>query len=364
MNQQFWKGLAQMLIGVIVAAFAVQPINWVLLGVTAVSTILIYFGKNIVKFFHSDSPAGALSWINLASGLLIAIGTCIVEGFTTYFIEGVVVWNVVWKIVAAASFTYLGTTFFAPQHNKNAVRGFISPATSRALKRGTMTIILLGIMVIGIKAQPITFDASNTVEGIALADSNQYHGGYVTRAFVESLFNEKKDIYEPRKQSFVARLITPLTSDMVKVKASIVKVRKSNRGIDTLYFNDNGALFLRTALTFQGFQYHYSADEGRFIPDNFARPGYGLVFDHCTAVGDAVFKDYGIGGYVLPPIPGNDIYGYWSFMAAISVYDLGYRWEIFKGINFSVGIGYNANSNLLPKERFYLSPGIKIALPN
>lgn len=153
MTQQFWKGLAQMLIGVIVAAFAVQPINWILLAVTAVSTILTYTGKNIFVFFHSDSPAGSLSWINLASGLLIAIGTGILEGFATYFIEGAIMWNIVWKVVAAAAFTYLGTTFFAPQHSVAKVRGFISPATSRAIKKGMLTVIILSVMGIGVNAQ-------------------------------------------------------------------------------------------------------------------------------------------------------------------------------------------------------------------
>jgi hypothetical protein len=135
MNQQFWKGLATALISVVVAAFAVQPINWVLLAVTAVSTILTYTGKNLITFFHSDSPVGALSWINLASGLLIAIGTGILEGFATYFMEGAIMWNLVWKVVAAAAFTYLGTTFFAPQHSTAKVRGFVSPSVARSLKR-------------------------------------------------------------------------------------------------------------------------------------------------------------------------------------------------------------------------------------
>lgn len=175
MTQQFWKGLATALISVIVAAFAVQPINWVLLAVTAVSTILTYSGKNIFVFFHSDSPAGALSWINLASGLLVAIGTGILEGFATYFMEGAIMWNLVWKVVAAAAFTYLGTTFFAPQHNKAAVRGFISPATSRAIKRGTMTVMFLGIMAVGVNAQGLFsgFTKPVTVETIKTLSKDQ-----------------------------------------------------------------------------------------------------------------------------------------------------------------------------------------------
>lgn len=135
MTQQFWKGLATALISVIVAAFAVQPINWVLLAVTAVSTILTYTGKNIIPLLHSDSPSGALSWVNLLSGILVAVGTGILESVGMYLIDGVIIWAIVWKVVAAAAFTYLGTTFFAPQHSTAKVRGFVSPSVARSLKR-------------------------------------------------------------------------------------------------------------------------------------------------------------------------------------------------------------------------------------
>lgn len=158
--------------------------------------------------------------------------------------------------------------------------------------------------------------------------------------------------------------IKPITPDMVKEKAAATKAHKADRGIDTLYVGDNEALFFRSGLAIQGFQYHYSAADSKFIPDNFARPAYGIDLVHCTAVNDVVFKDYGVGGYVMPPLPNNPLYAHWAYMIAGSIYDLGYRWELLRGVSFNLGIGYNANNNLLTKERFFFSPGIKISLPN
>lgn len=124
-TQQFFKGLFMALMAVIVAAFSQTPIDYLLLAVTAVSTILTYTGKNLVAVLHSDSPAGALSWINLASGLLIALGTGILEAVGLFIVNGVVLWPVVWKVVLSVTFTYLGTTFFAPEHSTAKVRAFV-----------------------------------------------------------------------------------------------------------------------------------------------------------------------------------------------------------------------------------------------
>ena len=123
-TQQFFKGLFMALMAVIVAAFSQTPIDYLLLSVTAVSTIWTYTGKNLVAVLHSDSPAGALSWINLASGLLIAIGTAALQSFGQFVIEGVVIWSIVWKVALSAAFTYLGGTFLAPPYNTTKARVF------------------------------------------------------------------------------------------------------------------------------------------------------------------------------------------------------------------------------------------------
>jgi hypothetical protein len=124
-TQQFFKGLFMALVTVVVAAFAQQPIDYLLLAVTAVSTILTYSGKNLVAVLHSDSPVGALSLINLASGLLVALGTGILESVGTFLISGAIMWSVVWKVILSSAFTYLGATFFAPGYSKSKVKGLV-----------------------------------------------------------------------------------------------------------------------------------------------------------------------------------------------------------------------------------------------
>lgn len=122
--QEFFKGLLMLLVGAVVAAFSQQPVDFLLLAVTAVCIALSYTGKNLVAVLHSDSPAGALSLVNLVSGVLIAIGTGALQVVGTFLIEGAIIWSVVWKVVVSVSLTYLGATFFAPEHGAKA-RGFV-----------------------------------------------------------------------------------------------------------------------------------------------------------------------------------------------------------------------------------------------
>lgn len=124
-TQQFFKGLLMALISVVVAAFTTQPIDYLLLAITAVSAVLAYSGKNLIAVLHSDSPAGALSLINLVSGLLIALGTGALESVGLYLINGAILWPVAGKVVLSTVFTYLGATFFAPAYSTTKVRGFI-----------------------------------------------------------------------------------------------------------------------------------------------------------------------------------------------------------------------------------------------
>jgi hypothetical protein len=114
---QFFKGLFMAIMSIIVVAFSQTPIDYLLLTVTAVCTVLIYSGKNLIAVLHSDSPAGALSWINLLSGVLIAVGTGALESAGLFLINGIILWAVVWKVALSALFTYLGSTFFAPPYS-------------------------------------------------------------------------------------------------------------------------------------------------------------------------------------------------------------------------------------------------------
>lgn len=110
------------LVAVLVTAFTTPPVDYVLMAVSAISAILVYSGKNLVAVLHSDSPVGSLSFINIISGLLIALGTGVIDGFAMYFIDGVVVWAVLWKYVVFVTLSYLTSTLFAPPYNTVKVK--------------------------------------------------------------------------------------------------------------------------------------------------------------------------------------------------------------------------------------------------
>ena len=124
-TQQFLKGLLMALVAVLVTAFSTPPVDYILMAISAVCAILVYVGKNLVSVLHSDSPIGALSFINIISGVLIALGTGLLDGFAMYLIDGVIVWAVLWKYVVFVTLSYITSTLFAPPYNTNKVKVFI-----------------------------------------------------------------------------------------------------------------------------------------------------------------------------------------------------------------------------------------------
>ena len=113
------------LIAVLVTAFSTPPVDYVLMAITAVSAVLVYVGKNLIAVLHSDSPVGALNFINIISGVIIALGTGLIDGLAMYFIDGVIVWVVLWKYVVFVTLSYLTATLFAPPYNTNKVKVFV-----------------------------------------------------------------------------------------------------------------------------------------------------------------------------------------------------------------------------------------------
>jgi hypothetical protein len=116
-TQQFLKGLMMVLVSVILTYFTQTPINYPMMAIAAVSSILVYSGKNLIAALHSDSPAGSLSLINIISALLILIGNGIINGVAMYLIDGVIVWSILGKIVISITLTYVATTWFAPPYS-------------------------------------------------------------------------------------------------------------------------------------------------------------------------------------------------------------------------------------------------------
>ena len=124
-TQQFLKGLMMTLVAIFITAWTAPPIQWMLVGISAVTAILDYAGKNLIPWLHSDSAPGQWSLINIASGILIALGAGLLNAIGQYFIEGVIIWPVLWKVVASITFTYLGTTLFAGPYTTKTVKLFV-----------------------------------------------------------------------------------------------------------------------------------------------------------------------------------------------------------------------------------------------
>jgi hypothetical protein len=123
-TQSFLKGLMMAVIAVVVAGFSTTPIDYLLMGLAAVSTILVYTGKNLIAVLHSDSPAGSLSLVNLISGVLVALGSGLLDAGAIFITGGTIVWLALGKVTLSILFTYLGTTWFAPPYSAKKIALF------------------------------------------------------------------------------------------------------------------------------------------------------------------------------------------------------------------------------------------------
>jgi len=118
-KQQFWKGLFMLVIGILMTALGQTPINYALVIVTVVASLLPYIGKNLIVFFTSTSPAGQFNWVNVLSGLLIALGTGITDYVGQIIAGSVINWPVLWHVVIGVTLTYVTATFFAPPNTQS-----------------------------------------------------------------------------------------------------------------------------------------------------------------------------------------------------------------------------------------------------
>lgn len=112
--QVFFKGLGMVLVGILITYFSTTPIDWAMMVIAAVSAILIYIGKNLVAVLSSDTPPNVFGWINLVSGLVIALGNAIINYVAQYLINGAIDWTLLAKMVVGVTLTYVGATFFSP----------------------------------------------------------------------------------------------------------------------------------------------------------------------------------------------------------------------------------------------------------
>jgi hypothetical protein len=107
--QQFWKGLAMLLVSIALTTLGQTPIDFALLFVTIVAALFGYVGKNITFVINTTS-----AWAKIVSGLLVALGTAIAEGIGLIAVEGKIIWLVFFKVVGGVLLTYIVTTFLAP----------------------------------------------------------------------------------------------------------------------------------------------------------------------------------------------------------------------------------------------------------
>jgi len=112
-------------VAVILAYFTQSPIDYPMMAIAAVSSILVYAGKNLIAVLHSNSPAGSLSLINIASALLLLIGNGVIDGVAMYYIKGVILWGVLGKITISIALTYVITTWFAPPYTPVKTKLFV-----------------------------------------------------------------------------------------------------------------------------------------------------------------------------------------------------------------------------------------------
>lgn len=113
--QTFFKGLFMALIAIGVTFFAQTPIQWGLLGLSAIAVVLAYTGKNLIFVASSDPESGPneFTWLNTLSALLVAISVGITESAAMLILDGKIVWLALGKVVLGVTFSYVATTFFS-----------------------------------------------------------------------------------------------------------------------------------------------------------------------------------------------------------------------------------------------------------
>jgi hypothetical protein len=115
-KQVFWKQLFMILIGIIVTIQI--PINWAFLTITLLAAILPYLGKNVfLVFLTSTSQPDQVSWQNVVSGILIAVGAGLTEYFGQIVAGFTINWPMLWHVVIGVTLTYITATFFSPPNS-------------------------------------------------------------------------------------------------------------------------------------------------------------------------------------------------------------------------------------------------------
>ena len=109
---QFFKGLLMALISVLVIAFSQAPVDYSLLAITGIATVLAYAGKNLFGLFSTSEPwkLNAMNWL---SALLVVIATGITESLGMLIVDGLIAWVLLLKVVGSVTLTYIAGTLLS-----------------------------------------------------------------------------------------------------------------------------------------------------------------------------------------------------------------------------------------------------------
>jgi hypothetical protein len=106
--QQFWKGLAMLIVSLILTVLGQVPIDWAYLFIAGIAAIFGYVGKNVLFVTATTTIT------KIISGLLVALGAGITESIGLLAIDHKIVWLMLIKVVGGVLVTYLTATFLAP----------------------------------------------------------------------------------------------------------------------------------------------------------------------------------------------------------------------------------------------------------
>jgi len=109
------------LIGVIVAGFSTAPVNWSIIIVTLIGTVLVYAGTNAIKILRPVSIPSTITFRDVMHALLILIGNGIIDSVALIVIGVEINWLVMGKIIAGITLTYLTSTFFSGPYSAKKV---------------------------------------------------------------------------------------------------------------------------------------------------------------------------------------------------------------------------------------------------
>lgn len=113
-----WKGLLMAVVGFLATTIAdLQEVNWWYVLISTIAFTLIYVGKNF--FLPSSSETGKVNWMDVLSGLLVAIGMGISSFVGSILTTGTVDWKALGLAVVGAIVGYFTKTFFSPATKKS-----------------------------------------------------------------------------------------------------------------------------------------------------------------------------------------------------------------------------------------------------